>query len=512
MTTRPGEYNNNFVRRLQKLDSGLKSSLSRLIYTAKSFSTLLTEIIDPKTKLGRAKKKEFQHPELIRNLENELNEYITSLDLAIDKLHQNVTFKKPAKMPEAKLGIELVNLVGPSKGCQTDKQFEAVWHLKESTAIVKAELQTDKGKQALLEVLEELKAGQIPEDEQLPRNPPGGVSNSLFPQSTSQFVEGESAYGKSSKLGTDASTQAGTFNSKENQKSSQMNSSRDPIQDHENSTILNIRGSGNKADTKMQSQHSDSKAPLSNSKSEIDSTLFDSMPDKRNLPGTPQTNPIQESMHGKPLSEKPTIDRTTTIDQNSFSRIQEPQPLKQGPQNTMAQSVSGAKQPSMSHDYMAVAEGTVTITTNGTPKQIPPNRIKVIKNPFLITDPNFPEYKIEKVCFLEKSGKTVVLGRTNAETITVHIFKNTKDLDSSFDLAGKDIQPVGMECFELVKDVPKDSKDEDKTSDKYLDLQILYYFKETHKGKDRVTFQYILPTAKKFKPIICSNVVLGRHF
>lgn len=136
-----------------------------------------------------------------------------------------------------------------------------------------------------------------------------------------------------------------------------------------------------------------------------------------------------------------------------------------------------------------------SVTSGGTPKRYPKRKVKTFRNAFLITDPNYPEYRIEKVCFLE-SLRTVVLGRTTEKSITIHIFKNNKELENSFDLEGQDIEPIGLECLELTN-----------TSGQ-LEIHILYYFKEHHKEKDRVTLVYILPHAKKFKPIICCSYIL----
>jgi uncharacterized protein YfaP (DUF2135 family) len=112
-----------------------------------------------------------------------------------------------------------------------------------------------------------------------------------------------------------------------------------------------------------------------------------------------------------------------------------------------------------------------------------------------------------QLCFTEKTNKIVVLGRTCPKTITVHIFKSNKALESSFDLNGDNITPLGLECIEVVSTSA--------SSQGNYDVHILYYFKEKHtdrvtaQEKDRVTMQYILPTTKKFKSIICSNFILG---
>jgi hypothetical protein len=90
----------------------------------------------------------------------------------------------------------------------------------------------------------------------------------------------------------------------------------------------------------------------------------------------------------------------------------------------------------------------------------------------------------------------------------VHIFRDDRVLESSFDLNGEGITPLGLECIELVTS--------SRGSVLTYDLHILYYFKEKHYDKvkqiekDRISMQYILPTAKKFKSIICCNYIQGK--
>ena len=502
-------------RRIEKLESAFTSSLGRQSYTCAQFIALFEELMDPKTKIGRVQQKEFLNDQVFKNMEQHLTEYLSSIDLAEDRLYQSLKLKPPGKVPAAKPIYNKTQLVGHSKGTSTEPMFEQVWHLKEATKIVKAELQTDKGKQALLDVLEEIRMGQVPEDENLAAPE---ASNTPFAQDKSEMVQQTSSmiYGKGQSIMS--STAASTNFQHRSPDQSRYSHSGAGIIDNTKSRPFEEHSPTKNQDLKYGSQPPVKPSVLSESTQSLSElnlsqSIHESHFKSRVSPGSTLHNSVIQGNDYKPeytpKNEPSTADQTAASQSHSsFVKNKDEEKLKLGKTNAQAISEVGMARTSKTSDMFG-DDITGTLTTNGTPKQIPPTRLKLLKNPFLITDPNFPAYRIEKVCFLEKSGKTVVLGRTNPDTITVHIFKNTKDLDSSFDLAGKDIQPVGMECFELVKEVNQGSKDEDITSDKYLDLQILYYFKETHKGKDRVTFQYILPTAKKFKPIICSNVVLG---
>lgn len=184
-----------------------------------------------------------------------------------------------------------------------------------------------------------------------------------------------------------------------------------------------------------------------------------------------------------------------------------PNTLKyQGPKRTIAESKIDK------HFRVNFSDDDQSVSSHGTIRKFS-GRVKNNKAPSTITDEYNPVYQIEFINFTEKTGRTIVLGRVNHKTLSIHIFGINKTLENSFDLNGLDIVPLGLETFELKhKEVPDDlSADIDPQKDeavfKDYKIYIIFVFKEIYKGKDRVTLQYIAPAEKKFKPLVCSSYI-----
>ena len=148
---------------------------------------------------------------------------------------------------------------------------------------------------------------------------------------------------------------------------------------------------------------------------------------------------------------------------------------------------------------------TQEVTVGNTKRQLPPAYTKVYNSPFVISDPTYPDYKINLIAFAPNYGYTVVLAKTKPSSATMHIFNKDKKLEFSFELNGENVEPLGLQCIEMEKenissDDPKDKQE----------LQILYYFKDTSNiQKPKIILQYLLPAARKYKSLINSSALFG---
>lgn len=362
-----------------------------------------------------------------------------------------------------------------TKDMQTDPIDLKVWYLQESARILQEELSTPNGKKALLEVIEELKLSKENKD---------SSTKIIESEATPTFnkLANESNLwktGKGSEAITGTHLQSGELNQQDS-----LNLPRDMNrQDIFSSGIsqyMNVQSHDTSGDRQLSlTESAITRHVNSSSDSSIVHPLFNSMKPTANIPEGESNTSRADDMTSK-KSYLP-----SEITQDLKSRFQ----------------ISASYTPS------ECSEGS--LATNGFPKQLPPSKVKIEKNPFLITDANFPAYRILQLCLTDKTKKIVALGRTNENNVTVHIFRDDRVLESSFDLNGEGITPLGLECIELVTS--------SRGSELTYDLHILYYFKEKHYDKikqiekDRISMQYILPTAKKFKSIICCNYIQGKY-